>query len=49
MHCGPPTLSLRSADNPELWACMEKTKMYIFRGLEPEEPVLSTAYLCSFK
>uniref|UniRef100_A0A7S3VHU1 Anaphase-promoting complex subunit 4 WD40 domain-containing protein n=1 Tax=Dunaliella tertiolecta TaxID=3047 RepID=A0A7S3VHU1_DUNTE len=35
-------------DNPELFAVMEKTRMYIFRGLDPEEPVTSSAYLCSF-
>ena len=22
--------------------------MYIFRGLDPEEPVLSSAYICNF-
>jgi WD repeat-containing protein 35 len=35
-------------DNPELFAMMEKTRMYIFRGLDPEEPLTSSAYLCSF-
>lgn len=35
-------------DNPELFACMEKTRMYVFRGLEPEEPVTSSGFLCSF-
>ena len=35
-------------DNPELFAMMEKTRMYIFRGLDPEEPVTSSAYLCTF-
>jgi len=35
-------------DNPELFALMEKTRMFIFRGLEAEEPVLSSAYICSF-
>eukprot|EP00741_Cyanophora_paradoxa_P024440 tig00022075_g23597.t1 len=35
-------------DNPELFAMMEKTRMYIFRGLEPEENVVSSAYLCGF-
>ncbi len=39
---------LWSDDNPELFACMEKTRMYIFRGLNPEEPVSSNGYLCSF-
>jgi WD repeat-containing protein 35 len=37
-----------SDDNPELFACMEKTRMYVFRGLNPEEPVSSNGYLCSF-
>ena len=32
-------------DNPELCAIMEKGRMYVFRGLEPEEPVASTASL----
>jgi WD repeat-containing protein 35 len=36
-------------DNPALFAVMEKTRMYIFRGTDPEEPVLSSGYLCSFK
>jgi WD repeat-containing protein 35 len=38
-----------SSDNPELFAMMEKTRMYIFRGLDPEEPVQSSAYLCEFQ
>jgi len=29
-----------AADYPDLWAVMEKTRMYIFRGTEPEEPTL---------
>ena len=37
-----------SDDNPELFAVMEKTRMYVFRGTEPEEPVVSNGYLCSF-
>lgn len=37
-----------SDDNPELFACMEKTRMYVFRGLQPEEPVMSSGYLCHF-
>eukprot|EP00735_Rhodelphis_limneticus_P010276 TRINITY_DN29_c0_g1::TRINITY_DN29_c0_g1_i1::g.14869::m.14869 TRINITY_DN29_c0_g1::TRINITY_DN29_c0_g1_i1::g.14869 ORF type:complete len:1186 (-),score=401.47,sp/A6N6J5/WDR35_RAT/54.58/0.0,Coatomer_WDAD/PF04053.9/9.8e-05,Coatomer_WDAD/PF04053.9/15,WD40/PF00400.27/9.4,WD40/PF00400.27/7,WD40/PF00400.27/31,WD40/PF00400.27/2.5e+02,WD40/PF00400.27/6.1e+03,WD40/PF00400.27/1.8e+03,eIF2A/PF08662.6/0.00014,eIF2A/PF08662.6/4.8e+02,Clathrin/PF00637.15/2.1e+02,Clathrin/PF00637.15/9.7,Clathrin/PF00637.15/0.0027 len=35
-------------DNPELFAMMEKTRMYIFRGVDPEEPVLSSGYICEF-
>ncbi|CAE7573710.1 Wdr35 [Symbiodinium sp. CCMP2456] len=38
-----------AADNPDLFAIMEKTRMYIVRGLQPEEPVLSNAYICAFK
>jgi len=37
-----------SDDNPELFACMEKARMYVFRGTLPEEPVTSTGYLCAF-
>ncbi|KAI8815756.1 uncharacterized protein EV422DRAFT_581893 [Fimicolochytrium jonesii] len=36
-------------DNPELLAVMEKTRMYVFRGLEPEEPIACNGYICSFK
>ncbi len=36
-------------DNPQLFAMMEKTRMYIMRGLDLEEPVLSSGYLCGFK
>ncbi len=35
----------RADDNPELFAMMEKTRMYIFRGLNPEEPVSSSGYI----
>jgi WD repeat-containing protein 35 len=31
-------------DNPEQLAIMEKTRMYVLRGTELEEPVLSSAY-----
>jgi WD repeat-containing protein 35 len=37
-----------ATDNPDLFAMMEKTRMYIFRNLEPEEPILSAGYICSF-
>ncbi|KAK3766441.1 hypothetical protein RRG08_056115 [Elysia crispata] len=36
-------------DNPELFAVMEKTRMYIFRNLDPEEPILSSGYICQFR
>lgn len=35
-------------DNPELFVVMEKARMHIFGGSEPEEPVPSSGYLCSF-
>ncbi|CAI8056784.1 WD repeat-containing protein 35 [Geodia barretti] len=35
-------------DNPDLFAVMEKTRMYIFRGVEPEEPIQSSAHICRF-
>nr|XP_009858071.1 WD repeat-containing protein 35 [Ciona intestinalis] len=35
-------------DNPELIAIMEKTRMYIFRGLDPEEPLQCSGYICDF-
>ncbi|CAG0891619.1 unnamed protein product [Cyprideis torosa] len=37
-----------ACDNPELFAVMEKTRMYIFRNLDPEEPVTTSGYICSF-
>ncbi|XP_071854382.1 WD repeat-containing protein 35-like isoform X2 [Apostichopus japonicus] len=36
-------------DNSELFAMMEKTRMYIFRNLDPEEPLLSSGYICKFE
>ncbi|GJQ66077.1 hypothetical protein Trydic_g5763 [Trypoxylus dichotomus] len=38
-----------AADNPQLLAIMEKTRMYIFKGNNPEEPISSSGYLCSFQ
>jgi WD repeat-containing protein 35 len=35
-------------DNPELFAMMEKTRMYICRGLDVEEPIQSSGYICHF-
>ena len=35
-------------DNPELFAMMERSYMYIFRDLDPEEPIASASYICSF-
>jgi WD repeat-containing protein 35 len=35
-------------DNPELFCMMEKTRMYIFKSMEPEEPALSSGYLAKF-
>ncbi|XP_066601241.1 WD repeat-containing protein 35 [Prorops nasuta] len=36
-------------DNPSLLAIMEKTRMYVLRGLDPEEPISCTGYICSFQ
>jgi WD repeat-containing protein 35 len=38
-----------SDDDPERFALMERNRMYIFRGTEPEEPVLSSGYICKFR
>lgn len=38
-----------AADNPQLLAIMEKTRMYIFKGNNPEEPISSSGYICSFQ
>ncbi|XP_052827196.1 WD repeat-containing protein 35 [Octopus bimaculoides] len=35
-------------DNPNLFALMEKERMLVVRGIEPEEPVSSKGYLCHF-
>ena len=35
-------------DNPDLFAVMEKTRMYVFRNLHPEEPCQSSGYLSKF-
>lgn len=35
-----------SDDNPDLFAIMEKTRMYIFRGLDPE---VRAAHTCCVK
>eukprot|EP00397_Hematodinium_sp_SG-2012_P004975 GEMP01004991.1.p1 GENE.GEMP01004991.1~~GEMP01004991.1.p1 ORF type:complete len:1182 (+),score=262.89 GEMP01004991.1:170-3715(+) len=38
-----------ASDNADLFAIMEKNRMYIIRGLQPEEPVLSNAFICAFQ
>ncbi|KAF4527968.1 hypothetical protein B566_EDAN014960 [Ephemera danica] len=38
-----------ASDNAELFAIMEKTRMYVFRNLDPEEPILSSGYICCFQ
>lgn len=42
------TMKWASAD-PELLAIMEKTRMYVIRGLNPEEPISTAAYIASFE
>lgn len=37
-----------ASDNSQLLAIMEKTRMYIFKGIYPEEPVACSGYICSF-
>lgn len=36
-------------DNPQLLSIMEKTRMYIFRGADPEEPISCSGYICNFE
>ncbi|KAF6214979.1 hypothetical protein GE061_009727 [Apolygus lucorum] len=38
-----------AADNPDLIAIMEKTRLYIIRGTEPEEPINCSGYICLFQ
>ncbi|KAG5898787.1 hypothetical protein JTB14_010997 [Gonioctena quinquepunctata] len=38
-----------ASDNPQLLAIMEKTRMYIFKGIYPEEPMACSGYICSFE
>ena len=37
-----------SNDDPNLFAIMEKNRMYVFRNFQPEEPISSSADLCYF-
>lgn len=36
-------------DNPQLLALMEKTRMYVLRGADPEEPISCSGYICNFE
>jgi hypothetical protein len=36
-------------DNPQLLAIMEKTRMYIIRGNDPEEPISCSGYITNFE
>lgn len=38
-----------ASDDPELLAIMEKTRMYVIRGFNPEEPISTSAYIAAFK
>ena len=38
-----------SDDDEDALAAMEKTKMVVYRGAEPEEPVVSSAHICAFR
>lgn len=37
-----------SDDNPIQFACMEKSRLYTIKGIEPEEPVQNEGYICHF-
>ncbi|KAJ8610815.1 hypothetical protein CTAYLR_006449 [Chrysophaeum taylorii] len=37
-----------AADDPNMFAAMEKTRLYIYSNLDPEEPVVCPGYLASF-
>ena len=41
--------ALWSDDDEDALAAMEKTKMVVYRGAEPEEPVVSSAHICAFR
>ncbi|XP_016132225.1 WD repeat-containing protein 35 [Sinocyclocheilus grahami] len=36
-------------DNPDLFSMMEKTRMYVFRNLDPEEPIQTSGFICHFE
>lgn len=36
-------------DNPQLLAIMEKTRMYVLKGADPEEPISCSGYICHFE
>lgn len=36
-------------DNPQLLAIMEKTRMYVIRGADPEEPISCSGYISNFE
>lgn len=36
-------------DNPQLLAIMEKARMYVLRGVDPEEPISCSGYICNFE
>lgn len=38
-----------SIDDPDLFVVLEKSKMVVFRGAEPEEPMQCSATVCEFK
>ncbi|KAK9510816.1 hypothetical protein O3M35_005521 [Rhynocoris fuscipes] len=40
---------LWASDNPNLLAIMEKTRMYVIRGTDPEEPIMCSGYIATFQ
>ncbi|XP_037297786.1 WD repeat-containing protein 35 isoform X3 [Manduca sexta] len=41
--------ALWATDNPQMLAVAEKTRLYVMRDNEPEEPLVMQGYLCKFK
>jgi len=37
-----------SEDNPEAFACMEKSRIHVVNDVEAQEPVSTDGYICSF-
>ncbi|GAB6028434.1 WD repeat-containing protein 35 [Chamberlinius hualienensis] len=38
-----------SVENFEMFAAMEKARMYVYRKLDPEEPTICNGYICHFE
>ncbi|EGF80857.1 hypothetical protein BATDEDRAFT_10893, partial [Batrachochytrium dendrobatidis JAM81] len=38
-----------ASDDPEQFAIMEKTRLYVFRNMDPESPINCSGYICDFR